>query len=334
MLCAISNAAIWAAPVVVAAPPQDDAASKDSDPKRQEARELARKAIELMHAERWAEAQPLLERAYQLVPAPTIALLEGEALEQLGRWLAAREEYRVARDTPLADDAPQAFRSAVKQAGQRLQRLEERTPKLVISVRGHPPNGSLRVVIDTAPVDARTFESPVSADPGEHLVVAWLDGKEVVRERVTLSEGETRQVVIGLVGAEPTRTPAPPPVVHRSAHTTQHTLGWVLVGLGAAGTTFGVVTGAMMLDAKGNLDAQCKPECPSSAHDELSRFRTTRTLSSVGYVAGVSALGLGAVLVLTGSTDEQAPATEHKVGSSRSVGLYAAGTFVGLRGSF
>jgi hypothetical protein len=107
------------------------------------------------------------------------------------------------------------------------------------------------------------------------------------------------------------------------------------VGLGAAGTTFGIVTGAMMLDAKGNLDAQCNPECPPSASDELSRFRTTRTLSSVGYVAGVSALALGAVLVLTGSNDEQTPDTERKAAGSRaSVGLYAAGTFVGLRGAF
>src|SRR5690349_7353000 len=60
-------------------------ADEDADPVRREAREIARQAIELMHGQRWAEAEPLLARAYRMVPAPTIALLDGETLEQLGR---------------------------------------------------------------------------------------------------------------------------------------------------------------------------------------------------------------------------------------------------------
>lgn len=324
---------VLGAPHALAAPHTDSAQSvEDTDPTRREARELARRAIDLMHAARWAEAEPLLDRAYNLVPAPTIALLDGEALEHLGHWLAAADRYRLARDTVLVDEAPQAFRVAVKQAGERLTQLEARIPKLVIAIRGPTPNGTLRVLLDATLVEPKDFDTPTPVDPGAHAVVAWLDGKEVVHERVTLAEGETRQVVIGLVGAQPLDS-APPAAPDRPAHGTQYTLGWVGLGLGAAATTFGVVTGAMMLDAKGNLDSRCNPTCPAGEAGELSRFRTTRMLSSVGYVTGFVSLALGAVLVLTDSGPERRAAPVGHAGGA-SVGVYGDGATLGLRGLF
>jgi hypothetical protein len=309
-------------------PRSGETEADDSDPARREARELARKAIDLMAAERWAEAQPLLDRAYRLVPAPTIALLEGEALEHLGRWVAAAERYRVARDTQLGDDSPVAFRSAVKKAAKSLTQLESKIPRLVIAIRGAPPSGTLQVVVDGAPVDPKAFDTPQPIDPGEHVVVASLDGREVVREKVTLASAETRQVVLGLVGRTTAKTgpeaPPPPPPRPRAAHGAQYTMGWVALGLGAAGTAFGLVTGAMMLDAQGNLDAVCKPTCPAGARNDLSRFRTTRTLSSVGYVTGAAGLALGAVLLLTDS----GASTESRVG------VYGEGSVVGVKGAF
>src|SRR5690606_7682221 len=52
-----------------------------------------------------------LERAtvaYGLVPAPTLALLEARALLRLGRWLEARNRYRIAARA-LPPNAPRAY---------------------------------------------------------------------------------------------------------------------------------------------------------------------------------------------------------------------------------
>lgn len=66
----------------------------------------------------------------------------------------------------------------------------------------------------------------------------------------------------------------------------------------------GAIAGAVAMHAH----SQAEDECPerrclegSSGADALERFRTYRDVSTIGYVAGVAGLGLGAVLLVTSS---------------------------------
>ena len=73
------------------------------------ARQLAQDGARAMEEKRYADAQDLLNRAYELVPAPTIAVLEARALDALGRLVEAAEHYELARRTELGADASDAF---------------------------------------------------------------------------------------------------------------------------------------------------------------------------------------------------------------------------------
>ena len=81
------------------ASPESDATARDL------ARSLADQGANAYAQEDYAHAQVLFARAYGLVPAPTIALLEARALVKLGRWIEATRTYRRASEAQLPAEA-------------------------------------------------------------------------------------------------------------------------------------------------------------------------------------------------------------------------------------
>jgi hypothetical protein len=289
---------------------------------------MAREALELMHEQRWREAQSLLARAYRLVPAPTIAELEGRSLEAMGRLLEAMERYVAATKAEIGPRSPRAFRRAMREAADAIERLEPKIPKLTVVLDGPVPEGaSVEIRIDGEAVErAQISTRPV--DPGEHVVAAAINGRVMVEDHVLLQERDRKKVVLGLPAVppqdrrEPERVPVSPPETKGGS---PQTWGWAFLGVGAAGVTVGAVAGVVMLDAQSELDDGCKPECPRALEADLSRFRTARAISSVGYVVGAIGLVTGAgVLLLT-------PAPEpEKTGWN----LWSDAQVVGVEGTF
>jgi hypothetical protein len=263
-----------------------------------DARELAR-ALADQGADAYAErdyqrAQVLFARAYDLVRAPTIALFEARTLMQLGRWLEARSAYRRAAEAKLAADAPEPFRDAASTARTELATLTPRLP--LVRVRVDPDAASepgFEVWLDGRRLEKHELGSNIAVDPGVHRVE--VRGDEVARPPVEfrLAAGETRVVALaGLLRAErdPRRT-------------------WAFVGLGAgaAGLLTGVTAGVISLNARDDAKRLCDGNtCPPSGpgRDALDRFRTYRTISTVGYVLG--AIGGGAGITLLVLSDDEA----------------------------
>ena len=265
------------------------------------ARQAAREGLALMHQARWAEAQALLARAYKLVPAPTIAVLEGRALEQLGRLVEASHRYEAAAVAPAAD-APPAFTEAAADAKGRLDALRPRIPRLSIVLDRTNGDGEAVVLVDGRVLPQEEWSTPVPVDPGEHAVGVRVGTEVLVEDHVLVRTGESKQVVLRL-GNGPTNDakpapPAPAAVEPGVPASPMKTWGWVSLGVGTAGVATGVVAGAMMLSAKSDLDAACTPICPESASSDLSRFRTTRVVSTVGYGVGIAGLAVGTALLL------------------------------------
>src|SRR4030095_2834285 len=104
------------------------------------ARQLAQDGARALAAGRDSEAQDLLDRAYELYPAPTIAVLEARALERLGRLVEAAEHYEKARHSPLVANGSDAFRNAVTDADREVQSLRPRIPQLTINLEGVAPS--------------------------------------------------------------------------------------------------------------------------------------------------------------------------------------------------
>jgi hypothetical protein len=157
-------------------------------------------------------------------------------------------------------------------------------------------------------------ERPVN--PGAHRVVG-VAGDEEVSESVTLVEGQkqsitlrfTKQQAAAPVGAPP---PAKPKEVEAAAEGSprgpRRVLSYVALGVGGAGLVVGGVTGALVLRDRKAFDQNenCRDgECLRSEADKVEGFRTLRTVSTVGFIAGGALAATGVVLLLTsGASDE------------------------------
>jgi hypothetical protein len=185
-------------------------------------------------------------------------------------------------------------------------------------IEGAPPR-DVAVSVDDAPVPPPLVGVEQRVDPGKRRI-AGQRGTEVVRQEVTLQEGELERVVLTFeakpVSAGPVREgsvlPAPaqrPPSAAASAAVdesnrgkSQRLFGWVGLGLGAAGIAVGATAGIIVASKYSGL----KPDCPEHSCDpasvgqgSLDTYNTLRTVSLVGFIGGGVGAAAGATLLLT-----------------------------------
>ncbi len=272
--------------------------------RRSAARELAREGLALLNEERYADAEDRLRRAFELVPAATVAVLRARALERLDRLVEATESYETAVRLGREPAAPPAFKDAAREAEAELLRLRPEVPRLTITLAGAASDDpALAVELDGEPVPPALLNVARPVDPGQHLVLASYAETVHDTRYVTVSRGGAVKVLMridAVVGAASVAAPPPAPAEPgAAAPSRQRQLGWVTTGVGGVGLGVGVVSGLRMLAYQGELDDGCRPHCPAELDDELAGFRATRTVSAVGYGVGMLAVGLGAGMILT-----------------------------------
>jgi hypothetical protein len=279
---------------------------------------------------KYEEANDLFVRAYQIVPAPTVALLRGRALEQLGRWVEAAESYEAAKRTPLDQSSPEAFRTAQAEAKRELARLQPQIPKISALVTGVPQDyAGLEVKLDDKPLPRALIGATLPVNPGEHLLMVSVDDTVHDTRRVTVGKGQQVKVLLRVDQPEkPALLPqAASPSSASSPGEERRLLGWASLGLGGVGFTTGIIAGLVMLGHKSELDDQCRPLCDPSLASELRGFRFTRTVSAVGYGVGFVGLGVGTALLLLDPGGAKAQ-------TSRALAPVLGPASVGVRGRF
>jgi hypothetical protein len=289
---ALLVASAWAAP-----PKVDDAT-------RNAAREMARDAVAAYDAGEYEKALDLLQRAHDLVPAPTITLYQARCLSRLGRLVEAMERYEATRHAVLEPKAPPAFRDAVKEATRELEEVRERVPKAKIVVKGPGEDSSfLQVKLDGQPVPRALVGVARTIDPGTHRIEARVPGVSHGVTTLNIDEKQVEDVVVNLSLLGTTEADADEPSTSAASEpkskSSLRTWGYVGIGVGVVGIAVGA-TGALMANSKkSDLDGQCDgSRCPPSAQDDLDAFRSARTLSLVGYGVGVVGLVAGSALLL------------------------------------
>lgn len=284
------------------------------DATRNAARELAREGLELMQQERWREALDPLRRAYELVPAPTVALLEGRAHAALGELVEAVERYEVARQ-PLPDDAPPAYLQAADHAQIEIDALRPRIPKVSVFVGEIPPEagpGEVRVLLDERPVPPALIGVARTVNPGRHTLRLLVGARELARRDFDIDPFERVQIVL-----RPRPIPPPPPPLVpaglRFPGGTRSVLGFTSLTLGVVGIAVGVTAGTLSESDHADLLESCPMgACPPDRHEQIDDFRTMRTVSTIGYIGGAVFTGVGAVLLWSAS-QELVPADEARL---------------------
>ncbi len=271
----------------------------------------------------------LIQRANKLVPAPTISIWHARILAKLGRLIEANERYEATRRATLPEDAPEAFRVAVREAGDEVERLRTRIPRIRLRIVGKGSDSpSLAVKLDGKPVPKELIGVLRTVDPGVHLVEAKLPGVSSATQRVEVAEGEGRDVDLSLApvdtgagaGAE-----SAGPGSAGGGGSSRKTWGFVAAGAGVTGLALGVGFGLAAQRKSAALEQACDgSSCPASERDNLDAYRTQRTIAWIGYGVGAAGLATAAALFwLVG--DESKPS---------SVSAYVGVGAVGLGGTF
>jgi hypothetical protein len=286
------------------------------------ARELALQGAEALDNKDYATALDRFERAASLVRAPSLTVMQARTLVALGRFVEALDKYEETQRMPLPADAVEAFTSAVRDASKEAAELRPRLPWLRISLIGaEAKSPSVQVFLDDKPVRSATLDIERPIDPGNHDVEARSGGRTLARSSISLTEAEHRTLELALT---PVVASPAPPREHETSSRGWSRQTWALAagGVGVAGLGTALVTGLIALHKKSELADVCHPGCPESSADDLSSYRTNRTLAYVGLGVGVVGVGVGGYLLLSGTP------------SARHVAVGTSGTSAWLSGRF
>ncbi|HET9929968.1 MAG TPA: tetratricopeptide repeat protein [Polyangiaceae bacterium] len=305
-----------------------------SDSDKEAIRVLSNQAAADFDQGRYEAARDKFERAYALASVPKLAVWLARSQEKLGRWVEAYELYRQA----VSLQPNELWKGTVQQNAQSdaraaIDALYARIPRLTLSVEG-APLAEVKVTIDGAEVPSGLLSVERLLNPGEHDVVARF-GEQSLNEHVSLSERDVKALALRFTSTQPTPAaaapiaatavsssplPAPPAIVPPQTQTQtqtpapgalagsaarrpgagQRTVGWVSVGLGAAGIGLGAVTGVLLAGKYSDLTSKCELRvCPAERKSDVESYDRLRTLSSVGFIAGGALTALGVTLLLT-----------------------------------
>lgn len=170
------------------APPTPATPTTTIDSTREEARAHFQRGVELIGAERWAEAITELRRAQELRVTPPVLFNLGLALRAVGRNREAMASFReFSRLSGAATNPELAARVDAY-----VQELSEGLARVVLLVE--PPSATVQ--IDGAAV--RANES-VEVDPGRHVIVAVSDGFASENRTIDVARGTQNTVTLRMV---------------------------------------------------------------------------------------------------------------------------------------
>jgi hypothetical protein len=276
------------------------------------ARRLAQEGQAALDAKDYQTAVDKFRRAEALYHAPSILVGLGRAYVGLGKFVRARESYNKVLREQLAKDAPEAFVLAVKAAKAEVAPLEDKIAWVTIVVTG-TSEPVVKLDGDEVPVAALGVKRAV--DPGDHVVNAGAEGFNGDEKRFSVQSGASADVALTLTpapaGGAPVASGAAPAAGELAgAGDTQRLVGFVGIGVGAAGLVVGAITGGLALGKHSALvDACPNDQCPPAEQDNLDSYRTVGLVSTIGFIAGGVLAAAGVVVVLTApsSAQEEAP---------------------------
>ncbi|MFO0650582.1 MAG: PEGA domain-containing protein [Polyangiales bacterium] len=158
------------------------------DPVREEARAHFQRGVELIGAERWADAILELRRAQELRATPAVLFNLGLALRAVGRNREAMAAFREFSRMSGATTNPEL----AARVDAYVQELTAGLGRVVLLVE--PPSATVQ--IDGLAV--RANES-VEVDPGRHVIIAAADGFAGENRTVEVARGSQSTVMLRMV---------------------------------------------------------------------------------------------------------------------------------------
>jgi tetratricopeptide (TPR) repeat protein len=301
-------------------PPLAPASAPAAEAARLEASAHFREGVELFREGAFRAALIELERAYELFPDYRVLYNIGQTEMRLGEYVEARWAF----ECYLAKGGPHVDAPRRQEVERQIDKLEERTARIAISVDQQGAQVFLDgVLVGTAPLP-QTF--PLSV--GRHRVFAVGDDGSTASQLLELAGGDFRDVSLRLssvprtprveLAAEASEVERPvlPPVQEPAETVLSRRQRWG-IGLLVAGAGVGIGSAALGLHATPKAHRALRDAQEQSPHDAGRIAAATQrfdrySLATDGLLAGAVGLGLGgAVLLILG--DDAAPATGERM---------------------
>jgi hypothetical protein len=290
---------------------------------KQEAQKLVNTGIKHDKSEAWQEAREAFEAAIALNDTPKARYYLAKALVNLGLLMEAREHAQLTADNNRAGWWDR------KHAKELLKNIEERMPHLTVNV---PADFSGVVRLGDTTLSSSDYGQRRERNPGSVSIRAESEGFLPFEKTVVLGNGTDEVVAIELE-AEPQEATATEETVEVSTSdgSTRKTLGYVSLVVGGVGLVAGTAFGLMARSTRDDLRSSCANDvCSESDRDAYDKGKMQANLSTAGFVVGGVGIGLGAVLLLTGGSDQEAAASTE----AATIRPYVGPTGAGLYGSF
>jgi hypothetical protein len=323
-------------------------AQSDSD--KATARQLGQVGQDALDAKDYKKAEDSFRRADGLFHAPTLMLGLARAQAAQGRYVESWESYhRVVMDNVTS---PPIFAKALDDAKKEIQTVENRRSRVTINVTGAD---APKVTLDEAPVKAEALGIERFVDPGQHSVKVTADGYKLQTRPFKVDEGKAEIVSIAMekdtggAAVVPPTGPTPPGTttapdnqgapptqpttadVSTSGGSMNKTVGFVALGVGAAGLIVGGITGLLALGKHGDLSNACQNgNCTADKQSDVDSYHTMGTISTVGFIVGGVGIAGGIVLLLTAPKAQAAPTPLGRPRVSPYIGLGS----IGAQGTF
>jgi hypothetical protein len=271
----------------------------------------------LMAQHKYAEACPKLAESQRIAPSGGTLINLAECYERGGQTASAWGTWK-----DVASRANAAGKADVeKNAIARAAALEPSLAKLTVSVSTESDVPGLEVKRDGVELGHAEFGLPIPVDPGPHKIEAAAPKKKPFSTQIDVAAKQTdAHVTVTLVNDEqavvapttppppttgPVTQPPPPPETPSAAGNLQRTLGWVGIGVGAAGFAVGGIFGltAMSKANQATNDGCSGNTCTGAkAQDGVKATKdgiTDALISDVGFIAGGVLAATGIVLLVT-----------------------------------
>jgi hypothetical protein len=273
------------------------------DPARNEARKLAYAGVAAYQASDYVSASEKLDKAFAMLPAPSVGLYSARALAKLGKLTAAAARYRQISKLVITAGERNVQEAARQDAAAELTVLTPRIPGLRIQLEGATLEQA-QVTVDGSILSASELGSELLLDPGRHQLQARR-GAQVVDSTVELREGAHTTVTLRLLAPEasplpeaaperPALLPIKTPPARPPPSTSLRTAGFAGLVAGGAALAF---SGISLLIALGEKPQGCLANvCEGS----VTGYNTWRTVSAVGFYTGAVLSAAGVTLLLAG----------------------------------
>ncbi len=301
---------------------------------------LFRDARQLMQKGDLAAACAKFKESQRLDPSPGTALNLALCHDKQGKVATAWAEFLEARRMAQTEHRDKV----AAEADRRAKALEPKVSYLTIVLAEKVPG--ITVEIDKVKLDSAVLGSKVPIDPGERTISISAPGYTPATMKITIGADHDMQTlnVPKLAKAEraeaPEPAPKPAPATSAPAPSPKHdvtpkpaahasVLPYVVGGVGVVAVGVGSAFAFMAKSTYNKADGLCPSHtgCSSAAMDKRSQANTQANIANIAIPVGVVGIGVGVVMLLTGSSHAEASARSH---SGLHIGGFASSTGAGV----